>query len=39
MAWAAIEMAFMPLAHTLFTVVQGTLSGMPAAIAACLAGA
>jgi hypothetical protein len=31
--------AFMPLAHTLFTAVHGTLLGMPAPNAAWLAGA
>ncbi len=31
--------AFIPEAQTLFTVVQGTESEIPAAIAACLAGA
>ena len=31
--------AFIPDAHTLFTVVQGTFSLIPAKIAACLAGA
>ena len=30
---------FIPLAHTLLMVVQITLSGSPAALAACLAGA
>jgi len=30
---------FIPEAHTLLTVVQGTVSGIPAYIAACLAGA
>jgi hypothetical protein len=33
------EMDFMPLAQTLFTVVQGVDSGNPAKMAACLAGA
>ena len=39
MALAAKWMAFIPEEHTLLTVVQGTVSGMPAAMAACLAGA
>ena len=36
---AACIMVFIPEAHTLLTVVQGTESGIPAYIAACLAGA
>ena len=36
---AAIAIDFMPLAQTLLTVVQITLSGSPANLAACLAGA
>ncbi len=39
MSWAAIMMAFMPLAHTLFTVVQATSFGSPANRAAWRAGA
>ena len=35
----ANEMAFIPLAQTLFTVVQGTESNIPAPKAACRAGA
>ena len=38
-AWAAIIMVFIPEEQTLLTVVQGTVSGIPANIAACLAGA
>src|SRR5690606_17933778 len=38
-SWAAIMMAFMPLAHTLFTVVAGMFSGSPAAMEAWRAGA
>jgi hypothetical protein len=38
MAVAANITAFIPEAHTLFTVVQGTLTGSPAFNAACLAG-
>jgi hypothetical protein len=37
--WAANDTDFNPLAHTLLTVVQGTVFGRPAKIAACLAGA
>ena len=36
---AACAMAFIPLAHTLFTVVAITLSGKPANLDACRAGA
>jgi hypothetical protein len=39
MVCAPSTTAFMPLAHTLFTTVQGTLLGMPAFRAACVAGA
>ena len=35
----AKEIAFIPEAHTLFIVVQGVFSGIPAEIAACLQGA
>ena len=37
--WAACEIAFIPLAQTLLTVVQITVSGKPAYFAACRAGA
>src|SRR5688572_6677244 len=39
MLCAACEIAFIPLAQTLFTVVQFTSLGKPANLAACLAGA
>ena len=39
MACAAMLMDFMPEEHTLFIVVQGTTSGIPAIKAACRAGA
>lgn len=39
MVCAPSTTAFMPLAQTLFTNVQGTLLGMPAFSAACVAGA
>ena len=37
--WAACITDFIPLAQTLLMVVQGTLLGIPAPKAACLAGA
>jgi hypothetical protein len=39
MDWAAIITDFIPEAQTLLIVVQGTVLGMPAKMAACLAGA
>ena len=39
MSWVAIMIAFMPLAQTLFTVVQATSLGSPANLAAWRAGA
>ncbi len=38
-AWAPCITAFIPEAQTLFIVVQGTVFGIPAKMAACLAGA